>query len=504
MTNFFNKRQSAGQTVNSAQEDEIVSAIKNSLNVAEPDDMRLQRMLRKIEAKKGSPKKPFLHWPRIAAVAALAVLVFSAGALISRSNLPANKDHVANIIILQQALAAVKEPDMVTYYKIDSIGRETGENKLMDYETVEIWLSPKADKVKYVERAINPIVKPNQPTQTGYVFVTDGNRIAEANEWDGRIIDAREVAAKDPGLESMVGPHIYLLNTIKQYSILLEEKKLKVVGEERIDDIDTYRLEPTVVRLNGGIPEINNGQGISEINVVNIRKDDYRPVRVIHYPDPKTYLKSPPAIADALNPPPGIYEVTSMFEKVKLIEASNLGMDFFSLANEIKDRDYRLDATYSVDEAKRFDKFDLYWLGNLFEDHKLDATDSIHYYYVSKAPLFPEEPKGATDPENVWMRYKNLDGENKEGFSLSVFPKLSTSQEVEWLKKGSVTILSETRVQVGDSSATLFEGHQEFNSPGSDGYTAALYMNKGGVTIGLTGDDKDLLLKAAENLKKLN
>lgn len=523
MTNFFNKRQSAGQTVDSVEEYEIVSAIKNSLNVDEPDDMRMQRMLRKIEAKNIPSKRTFLYGPRVAAVLVLAVLLFSVGALISRSNLPAGKGkaaNIANITILQKALAAVEKPDMVTYYKISNRAKANGQDQPMDNATVDLWVDPKSDNAKFIESFSNRPAVDGMLPMTKHIVIIANNRMTRADEREGRLIEARETALKDAfnddyvsgGSEEhlaidmalldtsspvYVGFRGYLIDAARQYTKLLKERKLKVTGEEHVNGIATYKLEPA---------SLDN----MSFDLINVRKDDYRPVRIVHQVTNNHVLQ---VFTDKGGPAPDVtrqtvtYVMTSTFDEVKLLRADALGKDFFTLDSELKNKDYSLRSMYSLEEAKAFDKFDLYYLGDSFTGLEFDTTMGVVYQHPEKEAIFPND-RGLKIPlsESVGMNYIKTDGKGNPVSIIytSIYPKLSTAQADGLMRVSGMANLSETRVQVGDSSATLIEGNPKDHGLGWVGYTAQLFMNKGGVIIHLTGNDKDLLLKAAKSLKKLN
>lgn len=492
MINICGKRRMSNPGINSVEEQEIISAIKNSINATVPDDMLSNRILRKIELKSSSPKRTFLSIRKIAAALTLAVLLFSAGSLINNFNLPTGK---GNIAILKKALAAVQKPNMITYYRVGNEISAFG--KRDSVSRVEFWLSPDDGKVKFVEHFINKLSKKDQPKMTKYTAIISDERVSYAREWDGKKIEVEEFSVKDSLRSSNIGFRGYLIEAAINYSKLLKESKLKVVDEERVNGIDTFKLEP--VKVDSTI-----------IATVNISKKNYQPVRIVHRVTQKPNENKP---TEAGGPEPDrnqqtvTYEDISIFEEASLVSPSTIGNAFFSIDNELKGRDYRLDITYSLEEARRFEKFDLFYLGESFMGYNLDVSQGVYYHHRLKEAIFPEERLPNIYPyENVGMSYipsKDVDN-SAVPISLGIFPAMTASEISELIAAKDLANLVKTSFIVDGNEAILVEGNYKGLASGYSGYTSEIYLNRGNATIRIEAANKDLVLKAAKNLKELN
>lgn len=177
---------------------------------------------------------------------------------------------------------------------------------------------------------------------------------------DGRTTSIEKYAGNVEVNESKAPkPFSDLINdSAKSYRESLEKGRVKLLGEEKVNGILTFKLQMSVNE------EIRSSDSKKEslVQIINIRKDNYLPVRIVT----KRLVMGvggDSKIADSR---------TTVFSKIKLLDKTSLGSNFFSL--EIPPNAGRhLSETFTLAEAKNFRDFDLYYLGQSFAGYKFDG-----------------------------------------------------------------------------------------------------------------------------------
>lgn len=462
----------------------IIGKVKNSLDNTEPSEELSARILRKIEG--GTQTRPqkrrrFFTKPRAVLVLGLTVLAMAFGATVGRLNLPAG--HI-DIAVMTKALAAIEKPRTVTYYKIST---HSSDPRYYNSKS-DFWIS--ADKNTFKFNNYDLDFKRRQ------TIVLANNRLSIAGDENGRV-HVSEGPYKNPQFGT--GDGSYLMNVTKEYYKLLKAKKLRVVGEEKVNGIATYKLAPVETWIFSFDSED------IRVGFVNVGKDDYQPVRIVNE-------------FGFANAPGFKLMVTSTYEDVKLVAADSLGQNFFTVDDRLKGEDYELSATYSLEEAKHFSKFDLFYLGKSFLGYKV-WQERVDYDHQPKKPFFPEEGparKAPSDTANISYEKLNAKGEQQDVIYIGMSPAKGPGDMAEYIKAFSLLDMKKTPIRIDGSAGTLIEGY-EVLSPGSNddtkAYRAFLILSKGNSILRIEATDntnselgtsKELEIKAAKNLIKIN
>ncbi|HZD59168.1 MAG TPA: hypothetical protein VE439_01785 [Anaerolineae bacterium] len=384
-------------------------------------------------------------------VAALAILILVS----SKTYLPLKGFNT------EKALAAIERPGMITYYKV--IGSYKGNDPAYSPNwQAEYWVDHEKQMLKSINRSYDKIGGFNT---TSYYLIRDGKAINMSminDEVNGvNESEAQEFSGDDP-----------IMGGVREYRKLLKSGEAEVLGEEEVKGIATYKI----------MVKSTAKDGTTEIEVANIRKDNYKPLKVIH-----EVWKTQQGKKSELN---AVW--TIFIDEIKLINPKDLDKDVFTI-DIPKGIDYQITRNLSIEQARQFKEFDLYYLGKSFNGLKFGG----HIQYLKQ--IGRELPKGKGLSDRIaYIEY--YDSKKPGGVSISISPimepDIEKSQLIPYVKRTSITINGNPAVLTVQESL--------------DSSICTLFINIGRSTVNITSGDKDeaeakdRTIKATESLVKIN
>ncbi|HZD59166.1 MAG TPA: hypothetical protein VE439_01775 [Anaerolineae bacterium] len=461
----------------------------------------------------------------------------------------------SDTLIMQKAIAAMGQPGKITYYKIKGQLDEepddpawqrgqSGEEPISWQD--EFWVDYDKKTMKWIRHYRSR----NGKEFTGKVLVRGESTLYVVK--DGDKLHVGEVDIPKIYASRFSDP---VSGYIKRYRELLKNEKAVILSEEIVDGVEAYRLKETlpkkandgndrseVARLTGEIariegdiygyillpviptaskailyeettsypggmlPDNDGGDGgvMSSEIVSDIRKDNYQPLRITY----QTWKVGPNQEREI------IYKRTVTFEDFKLLDTQELTEDVFSLkVPENADSITRLN--FSPAKAKKFKEFDLYYVGESFEGFKLGGFG----YYKG----WPEDRSGGpsdstlqgapdskyvagyNDPEHNTLSITNRPA-FKPSFTKGTRPDLPPGAPGGWIEP------TKTEITVGEKPAILYEEKTRYGERIDQvrPFIYRLFIDVGNSTIEITsgpslsGPNKDIVIKAAESLVKIN
>ncbi|MEW6173769.1 MAG: hypothetical protein AB1510_12020 [Bacillota bacterium] len=354
-------------------------------------------------------------------------------------------------LIVKKALAAVERPGNITYYKVSGRLGDVPHTGAFSWEA-RYWIDYRRGIVKSVRRSAREIRE-----LTAVTHLKPGSNVNGGGP--GRTYQSVFVGDAPLPLGNRV------LDAVTQYHELLGKGRVRLLSEERVGSVETYKLKALLKQ-----PE-SAGSG-SEVEIINIRKDNYRPLKVIYEvwdgrEQESTKLKSE----------------TATFGDVRLVNPHALGESFFALQAPAGD-EKNVTRTLTYDEARGFKEYDLYYLGRSFEGLRLG---SVVYAKQGRRSRLNGVPAS-----RVMVDYTTPDHSNE--LRLTIRPALKASLVSSVLSPAGRV----TRVKVGGKTARL----NEIKYNGSAFYRA--FINTGNSTVEIIGGSKNLVLKASGGLERLS
>ncbi|MBE0446786.1 MAG: hypothetical protein IBX64_01555 [Actinobacteria bacterium] len=462
----------------------------------------------------------------------------------------------SDTLIMQRAIAAMGQPGKITYYKIKGqLDKEpdapawqrgqSGEEPISWQD--EFWVDYDKKTMKWIRHYRSR----NGKEFTGKVLVRDEGTLYVVKDGDklhvGGVDTPKIYASRfsDP-----------VSGYIKRYRELLKNDKAVILSEETVDGVEAYRLKETlskkandgsdisseIDRLTGEIARIegdiygyillpakpttsesisysettshsggplpdNDGSdsGVMSSEIVSdIRKDNYQPLRITY----QTWKVEPNQEREI------IYKRTVMFEDFKLLDAQDLTEDVFSL--EVPENaDSITQLNFSPAKAKKFKEFDLYYVGESFEGFKLGGFG----YYKG----WPEDGSGGPSdstlqgaPDSKYVAVYNdpehntLFITNRPAFKPSLIkgtcPDSPPGVPGGWIEP------TKTEITISEKPAILYEEKTRYGERIDQvrPFIYRLFIDVGNSTVEITswpslsGPNKDIVIKAAESLVKIN
>lgn len=361
----------------------------------------------------------------------------------------------------EKALAAIEKPGMITYFKVTANYKGDDLYRVPDSEA-EYWV----DYEKQVFKCIrSPYPKTGDTDSTSYLLIRDGKAI-EVEMRDGEIDNVFERDALGFLDDNPIA------DSFRRYRELLKNGEAKVLGEEEIKGIATYKI----------MAKSTTKDGTTEAEIANIRKDTHEPVKITY-----EVWKTQQGKESKLSA-----ETTIFIDEIKLIDPKDLGKDVFAI-DIPKDVNYLISRNLSIKQARQFKEFDLYYLGESFDGFKF--TGDIHFSKRIGGPDMPGDPR-----HSAYVSYLNLDLERPGGVGIFIWPTIEPDIENAVL----IQDVERTNVTINGNPAvlTVQEGH-DYN-------VYRLFINAGSSTLYIAShgkdeaEEKDRVIRAAESLIKIN
>ncbi|MEW6181560.1 MAG: hypothetical protein AB1500_00060 [Bacillota bacterium] len=354
-------------------------------------------------------------------------------------------------VIVRKALAAVEQPGKMTYYRVSGrLGGDVPELGDFGWEA-RYWF----DYRRGVVRSIRGSTR-ERTTLTAITHLKPGS-IGNAGG-AGRTYQSAFVGDAPLPADNRVR------DGVTQYRELLGKGRTRLLSGGKVGGVDTYKLKAVIERPGAG-------RG-SEVEVVNIRKDNYRPLRVVYEVWEGKEQKSAKLKS----------EVTA-FSDVQLVDRKVFDDSLFALEVPAGDEE-NITRTLTYDEVRSFNDFDLYYLGLSFNELKPGS-----FVYAKQGRRHRLE--GVPD-SRVMIDYMGSDGSND--LRLTIRPALKEAVISSVLSpSGRVT-----RTKVGGKTALLNEikyDHAAFYR---------VFISAGDSTVEINGISKSAVLKAGGSLEKLN
>ncbi|MBE0448902.1 MAG: hypothetical protein IBX64_12585 [Actinobacteria bacterium] len=427
------------------------------------------RILSKIEADsvtrktKDKNRRRFINLRRVLLIAGIASVMLATPFLLDEFRLPSEES------IAQKALAAIEQPGKITYYKISG-GLSDDSNPKSRTWQAEYWVDYDKEMLKSIHRSFG-----GKEEFTAITLIKDGKCINI--EKGGNMVDVQESGAPKPFSD-------VFKDRIARYRELLKSGEAELMGEEEIGGVETYKLKTVL-----GGPTADGYP--TQVEIANIRKDNYQPVKITWDVWEAALGKDSKKIK--------LESGMMVFEDVRLIDPRELDKGVFDI--EIpKDADHQITHNYSIDEAKHFKEFDLYYLGQSFEGFVFESP--INYYKVLNVKEF-KAMKGLPDSwaDLVYINPEDEREEVRDGISISIRPMVEPSVIRSVLvPRGGRTM----NVEIDGKPAILWESKPNRH------FLHSLFINIGNSTVQITTsgavgrESKERVIKAAENLKKIN
>lgn len=382
---------------------------------------------------------------RLLIVAVLIPAFFALGLLYQQSH--------RGEVIARKALAAVEQPGRITYYKVSH--RLTGvvPSRSSTWQA-EYWIDYGRGIAKTVRRtagvnktlSTTTLVKGAKPLKVEKVA-------APLSAYEYEMVGNAPLPFSDR-----------IRDGVTLYREMLKSGKVKLLRKEKVGGIRTFRLKTETV---------DNGKNIKDIMTVNVRGDNYYPVKAVHEVwTTGQHLKNK-----------RLKSVTTTFKTVSLVEPRDLGDKFFSLQAP-KGADQDVARTYALDKIKGFTEFDLYYLGRSFKGYELGS-----FVYSKQG-----RSKKLKDVSDTRVMVAYLNPQQTDGLYLTIRPIVKPSVIASEL----APVGEKTRVKINGKAGTL----NEVNNGQITFYR--LFINSGSSTVEINARDKSLAVNAAENLIRVN
>lgn len=355
--------------------------------------------------------------------------------------------------IISKAMAAIEQPNMITYYKITgSIKTPFGVRSYTD----EHWVDYKNEREKSV-------YKSGDAKNESFTLTKDGTTIGIEKAGDS--IDVGESKALTPFSDR-------LKDSIMRYREQIKSGRAKRIGEETIDDVATYKILITAEPPQD-VGRVDKRKMVM-VETINVRKDNFMPVREVS--ERLLVTEEGLSTVDTAE--------TSMFSGVELIAPATLGPNFFSL-DIPKNAPYHYSYGFMPAEAKEFKEFDLYYLGDSFAGFNL--AGGFEYYKEANQ----NRPKGLPE-SRVKLDYTNA--ANDDGINIMIWPKFDLS------------VLINASYPSGKKSALDINGNQGVLIETNWGrqVTRVILLQLGRSSLQIEANDKATLIDAAKHLIKIN
>ncbi len=221
-------------------------------------------------------------------VSAIAIIFLLLGVLGSPSD----------TLIIQKALAAVEQAHKISYYKIS--GQLNDDSGWESHWQAEYWVDYDRQMLKSIHHSLG-----GKREFTAVTLIKDGKVINIEKGGEGQV-EVQESNAPEPFSD-------LITDSIKKYRESLKSGKAQLIGEEKIAGVGTYKLKTA---LGGTEAE----DGIVNVEIANIRKDNYEPVKT-------TY--------EILQVKQGkerkLETETTVFEKFRLLDPREVDKSIFSI-----------------------------------------------------------------------------------------------------------------------------------------------------------------------------
>lgn len=403
------------------------------------------------------PARRYFKRPAKAILGAGLVVILIAIFLLSGKSHPSLKTATFDA---QKALAAIQKPGMITYYRIVGSTKDDDPDKRLSWQA-EYWVDYDKQMLKSVHHSDH-----QKGDFTTILLIRDGKAI-NMEMSNGEAQEIQESDAPKPFDDP-------IMNGVRQYRELLKSGKAEILGEEKIRGITTYKIKITLVKSPAK-------DGITDLEIANIQKDDYKPVKIAYEAWQTQQGKEKKLIS----------ETTSFFEETRLIDPKDLGKEVFTI-DIPKGINYQISHSFSIDQARQFKDFDLYYLGKSFDGFEFDG-----YIQYSKESD-PNRPKGLPD-SRAEMYYH--DSRNEHGVFVNIWPIMEPGV------RNSILIGQgeRTNVTINGNPAVLsvFKGRSAYN-------ICSLYVNIGRSTVCISCSNKnetvakDRVIRAVKSLIKIN
>jgi len=364
----------------------------------------------------------------------------------------------------EKALAAIQRPGMITYYRVTGDSKGDDLDKRPSWQA-EYWVDYDKQMLKSIHRSRN-----EKGDFAAILLIRDGKAIN---------MEMRDGVAHGV-MESNAPEHFDdpVLNGVRKYRELLRSGEAEVLGEEEIKGIASYKVKIVMAKSP-------SKDGTTELEIANIRKDNYKPVKIT-YETWKIQQGKEKKLGS---------ETTTFFEEARLISPKDLGEDVFAI-DVPKDINYHISRSFSIDEAKQFKDFDLYYLGEFFDGFEFDGYIQ---YSKDSGPESSKRPKGLPD-SRAGMFYH--DSKYAEGVMISIWPMMETDIRNSILVQDQRG--SRINLTIDKNPAVLLV------EKGRDYCRCSLYFNIDRSTIGISSsgknevEERDRVIRAAKNLVKIN
>jgi hypothetical protein len=343
-------------TVATERDDDLVKRLRAGFRAGEPDQATEFRILHTIMARQGSAEQAGGARAAEAASTARAGALARAGAARRlRPTLGRRALRLAPVIgglavailvaailidvgsppdaalVTKRALAAVKQPGTVMYYKMMASFVDLRDPSAIGKSDAEYWLDQDTGTYRY--RVANLATE-----KGGIVYGLTKGGTQPAITLFAPV--SASGSSSDWGSPS---------GTADQYEKLLSSGKATLLGKEKIGTVETYKLQIVSETSLGDMP-------IKTIDTINVRTSDYLPVRAV---EEKT--------ASIESQQVGTKQTIDLVA-TKSIAPASLADDFFSLQAPADNE--HVEGTLTLDQLRSFKGFELFWLGDSFRGMK--------------------------------------------------------------------------------------------------------------------------------------
>lgn len=401
---------------------------------------------------------------RTVAIAAAALLmatgIWKAPALLSPATVTRETVKISTSTdsrLTVEALEAIEQPGMVTYYRVLLFSREqSGPPRQVSEQ--EYWADNANDRFKIVTRA--PDERTGAPgVLRRVVYRSNGKQTSKERGMPWNYFSGPAPNRSEDELEQA---------TLK-YRRMLEDGEVQRLGEEKLFGMPTLKILVLENKFR-----ISREQFAAQAQVVNIRKDNKRPVRI----KGEYVIFGPDGIAGRLGE-----TQTLVFKDVRLLDPKSLASDFF--APQLPETDYYLDERLSPSELRKFSNYDLFYLGESYKGLRPEDKFTGHVVEVDRS--------GRHTVEQVHFSYS--DGQSPPDRSLFInIEPLTKLNDISFFEKNLRA--SHARVKVKGAPALLIKLRKK--GP------YILRFQRGDASLRLVSSNKELLLEAAGDLVQLN
>lgn len=409
------------------------------------------------------------------------------------------------IKILRKALAAIEPQDKIIYYKqIYFLGLAPSDNNDLEEliatqkRETEIWVYPKKRMLKkyqssaFSEEAVGQI--------ESMTLIKDGKKMdVDKSNDSGSVYETPADLAEEDFVYYDELSYLKLM-----YKKAIETGTAKLAGEEQIDGIDTYKIRVLRRKNYTDIRKFDSLASWEEIKKtkaeftdgqeVYIRKDNYRPLKIVTAVfDVKTFK---PILDDRFQWHP----CTTLFTEIKEINPDDVDPGVFSVELP-KEGTFGLTKKYSsVNELKQFQDFDLYYLGDRWEGLNLNMNMTEQY----KSAGYPKGEIRLSEDETTYI-YQGPTNQltfeyykGKKGF-IYITIRPADDPLAKNPKWGFLKNTEFDEITIDRAAAKLVR-----MKPKGGNYRYGVIIKLGNSSVHISSTGKDLVIKAAKNLKKLN